>query len=164
MKIIAAIQILIKLFTIGYGTGAVRTTERFTAPAAAGKRADTCGFYPLNSRFPLFPNPAQTRDRRPLRKEKRQRIFSSVGARSVRPFSLPLRSSRLPCCYNTVYSPQARRNSVAVIDGTCEYFLVPAFHLTSLHSNPQLCTNEKGEPTRVLLFHYAISLSRPCFS
>ena len=67
MKIIAAIQILIKLFTIGYGTGAVRTTERFTAPAAAGKRADTCGFYPLNSRFPLFPNPAQTRDRRPLR-------------------------------------------------------------------------------------------------
>ena len=49
MKIIAAIQILIKLFTIGYGTGAVRTTERFTAPAAAGKRADTCGFYPLGT-------------------------------------------------------------------------------------------------------------------
>ena len=23
-------------------------------PAAAGKRVDTCGFYPLNSRFPLF--------------------------------------------------------------------------------------------------------------
>ena len=86
MKIIAAIQILIKLFTIGYGTGAVRTTERFTAPAAAGKRADTCGFYPLNSRFPLFPNPAQTRDRRPLRKGERQRIFSSVGEHSVLPF------------------------------------------------------------------------------
>ena len=34
MKIIAAIQILIKLFTIGYGAGAVRTTGRFTAPAA----------------------------------------------------------------------------------------------------------------------------------
>ena len=86
MKIIAAIQILIKLFTIGYGTGAVRTTERFTAPAAAGKRADTCGFYPLNSRFPLFPNPAQTRDRRPLRKGERQRILSTVGAHNVRPF------------------------------------------------------------------------------
>ena len=86
MKIIAAIQILIKLFTIGYGTGAVRTTGRFTAPAAAGKRADTCGFYPLNSRFPLFPNPAQTRDRRPLRKGERQRILSTVGAHNVRPF------------------------------------------------------------------------------
>ena len=67
MKIIAAIQILIKLFTIGYGTGAVRTTERFTAPAAAGKRADTCGFYPLNSRFTLFLSLAHTRDWRPLR-------------------------------------------------------------------------------------------------
>ena len=86
MKIIAAIQILIKLFTIGYGAGAVRTTGRFTAPAAAGKRADTCGFYPLNSRFPLFPNPAQTRDRRPLRKGERQRILSTVGAHNVRPF------------------------------------------------------------------------------
>ena len=58
----------------------------FTAPAAAGKRADTCGFYPLNSRFPLFPNPAQTRDRRPLRKGERQRILSTVGAHNVRPF------------------------------------------------------------------------------
>ena len=86
MKIIAAIQILIKLFTIGYGAGAVRTTGRFAAPAAAGKRADTCGFYPLNSRFPLFPNPAQTRDRRPLRKGERQRILSTVGAHNVRPF------------------------------------------------------------------------------
>ena len=35
MKIIAAIQILIKLSTIGYGAGAVRTTGRFAAPAAA---------------------------------------------------------------------------------------------------------------------------------
>ena len=86
MKIIVAIQILIKLFTIGYGAGAVRTTGRFAAPAAAGKRADTCGFYPLNSRFPLFPNPAQTRDRRPLRKGERQRILSTVGAHNVRPF------------------------------------------------------------------------------
>ena len=86
MKIIAAIQILIKLFTIRYGAGAVRTTGRFAAPAAAGKRADTCGFYPLNSRFPLFPNPAQTRDRRPLRKGERQRILSTVGAHNVRPF------------------------------------------------------------------------------
>ena len=32
-----------------------------------GKRVDTCGFYPLNSRFPLFLSLAQTGDRRPLR-------------------------------------------------------------------------------------------------
>ena len=54
MKIIAAIQILIKLFTIGYGAGAVRTTGRFAAPAAAGKRVDTYGFYPMI--FTPFPN------------------------------------------------------------------------------------------------------------
>ena len=62
MKIIVAIQILIKLFTIGYGAGAVRTTGRFTAPAAVGKRVDTCGFYPLNSRFPLFLSLAKIAD------------------------------------------------------------------------------------------------------
>ena len=50
----------------------------FAAPAAVGKRVDTCGFYPLNSRFPLFLSLAQTGDRRPLRKGERQRIFSSV--------------------------------------------------------------------------------------
>ena len=75
MKIIAAIQILIKLFTIGYGAGAVRTTGRFAAPAAAGKRVDTCGFYPLNSRFPLFPNPAQTETGDRFEKENGRGFF-----------------------------------------------------------------------------------------
>ena len=32
---------------------------------AVGKRVDTYGFYPLNSRFPLLLSLAQTRDRRP---------------------------------------------------------------------------------------------------
>ena len=32
---------------------------RFAAPAAVGKRVDTYGFYPLNSRFPLFLSLAQ---------------------------------------------------------------------------------------------------------
>ena len=32
---------------------------------AVGKRVDTCGFYPLNSRFPLLLSLAQIRDRRP---------------------------------------------------------------------------------------------------
>ena len=41
--------------------------RRFAVPTAVGKRVDTCGFYPLNSRFPLFLSLAQTGDRRPLR-------------------------------------------------------------------------------------------------
>ena len=41
--------------------------EGFAAPCGGGKRVDTCGFYPLNSRFPLFLSLAHTRDRRPLR-------------------------------------------------------------------------------------------------
>ena len=36
-------------------------------PRRRGKRVDTYGFYPLNSRFPLFRSLAQTGDRRPLR-------------------------------------------------------------------------------------------------
>ena len=35
--------------------------------ARAHKRVDTCGFYPLNSRFTLFLSLAHTRDWRPLR-------------------------------------------------------------------------------------------------
>ena len=31
-------------------------------PTARGKRVDTYGFYPLNSRFPLFPSLAQITD------------------------------------------------------------------------------------------------------
>lgn len=54
MKIIAAIQILIKLFTIGYGTGAVRTTGRFTAPAAAGN--SLAGGYGRHLRIALIDN------------------------------------------------------------------------------------------------------------
>ena len=59
--------------------------RRFAVPTAVGKRVDTCGFYPLNSRFPLFLSLAQTRDRRPLRKGGRQRIFSTVGEHGVLP-------------------------------------------------------------------------------
>ena len=51
-----------------------------------GKRVDTCGFYPLNSRFPLFCSLAQTEDRRPLRTGERQRISSSAGEHSVLTF------------------------------------------------------------------------------
>ena len=58
--------------------GVRRTTE-------VGKRVDTYGFYPLNSRFPLFPNLVQTRDRRPLRNRGTavglpQRLFRNIFA------------------------------------------------------------------------------------
>ena len=53
---------------------------------AVGKRVDTYGFYPLNSRLPLLLSLAQTRDRRPLRNGERQRIFSTAGEHSVLPF------------------------------------------------------------------------------
>ena len=50
------------------GRFSLRFSERDSPrPAARGKRVDTCGFYPLNSRFPLFLSLAHTRDRRPLR-------------------------------------------------------------------------------------------------
>ena len=50
------------------GRFSLRFSERDSPrPAAGGKRVDTCGFYPLNSRFPLFLSLAHTRDRRPLR-------------------------------------------------------------------------------------------------
>ena len=52
--------------------------RRFAVPTAVGKRVDTCGFYPLNSRFPLFLSLAQTRDRRPLRKGERQSGYRYV--------------------------------------------------------------------------------------
>ena len=126
MKIIVAIQILIKLFTIGYGADAVRTTGRFTAPAAAGKRADTCGFYPLNSRFPLFLSLAQTRDRRSLRNRGTAEDFFYRRGAQCAPMSLPVRSVRFLAATHTGSSTQAQHNSVAQLvsleftDSTCE--------------------------------------------
>ena len=52
--------------------------RRVAVPTAVGKRVDTCGFYPLNSRFPLFLSLAQTGDRRPLRNWNTAEDFSSV--------------------------------------------------------------------------------------
>ena len=65
----------------------LRSAERGDSPRpAAGQEGRHQGFYPLNSRFPLFLSLAQTGDRRPLRKGERQRISSSAGEHSVRPF------------------------------------------------------------------------------
>ena len=94
-----------------------------------GKRVDTYGFYPLNSRFPLFPSLAQTRDRRPLRNRG-----TAVG--------LPLRGSlhlfavhRQRTATHTVKSTQARHTRVAqlvsleIMDGTYESIYLVAFIL-----------------------------------
>ena len=53
--------------------------------ARRAKRIDTKVSILLGLHLPLLDSLAQTRERRPLRKGERQRIFSSVGAHSVRP-------------------------------------------------------------------------------
>ena len=87
--------------------------RRFAVPTARGKRVDTYGFYPLNSRFPLFRSLAQTRERRPLRKRgTAEDLFCCRGAQCA-PISLPLRSARFLAATQVVQSTQARHNRVA---------------------------------------------------
>ena len=79
-----------------------------------GKRVDTCGFYPLNSRFPLFRSLAQTRDRRPLRNwNTAEDFFFRRGGPMCPPIPLPLRNARYITATHMVYSTQAQHNSVA---------------------------------------------------
>ena len=96
------------MFTNRFRMSAVRTAGRFAAPAAWGKRVDTCGFYPLNSRFPLFLNLAQTRDRRPLRKWGTTEDFFFRRGAQCAPISLPLRSAKYRTATHIGYSLQAR--------------------------------------------------------
>ena len=82
--------------------------RRVAVPTAVGKRVDTCGFYPLNSRFPLFLSLAQTRDRRPLRNRgTAENFFYRRGAQCA-PMSRPIRSTGYHTAAQTVYSAQAR--------------------------------------------------------
>ena len=105
--------------------------RRFAVPTAVGKRVDTCGFYPLNSRFPLFLSLAQTRDRRPLRNRGTAVGFPrTVGARSARPCTRPIRSARIPYCYTeglvcagAAYLCRATRLRV-VMDSNYEFNLI----------------------------------------
>ena len=62
------------------------------APAAVGKRVDTYGFYPLNSRFPLFLSLAKIGERRPLRNRGTAEDFFYCRGAQRAPISLPLRS------------------------------------------------------------------------
>ena len=75
-------------------------------PRRRGKRVDTYGFYPLNSRFPLFRSLAQTRERRPLRKRgTAEDLFYCRGAQCA-PISLPLRSAGFLAATQVVQSTQ----------------------------------------------------------
>ena len=68
-------------------------------PTAVGKRVDTCGFHPLNSRFPLFLSLAQTRDRRPLRNRGTAVGLPVCRGAHCASITRPIRSSRIPYCY-----------------------------------------------------------------
>ena len=73
-------------------------------PRRRGKRVDTYGFYPLNSRFPLFPSLAQTRDRRPLRNRGTAEDFFYRRRAQCAPISLPIRSVRFRSATQVGYS------------------------------------------------------------
>ena len=73
--------------------------RRVAVPTAVGKRVDTCGFYPLNSRFPLFLSLTQTRDRRPLRNRGTAVGLPVCRGAHCAAITRPIRSSRIPYCY-----------------------------------------------------------------
>ena len=97
---------------------------------AGGKRVDTCGFYPLNSRFPLFLSLAQTRDRRPLRNRGTAEDFFYRRGAQCAPMSRAIRSAGLPyCCTDgllcagAAYLCRATRLRV-VMDSNYEFNLI----------------------------------------
>ena len=104
--------------------------RRFAVPTAVGKRVDTCGFYPLNSRFPLFLSLAQTRDRRPLRNRGTAEDFFYRRGAQCAPMSRAIRSAGLPyCCTDgllcagAAYLCRATRLRV-VMDSNYEFNLI----------------------------------------
>ena len=108
----------------------------FAAPRGGGKRVDTCGFYPLNSRFPLFLSPAKIGERRLLRNQGNGRGFFLCYGRTtfgVRPLEQPVRSVRYRSATHIGGSPQAQHTRVAqhvsleITDGTCEFMRLIQF-------------------------------------
>ena len=100
--------------------------RRFAVPTAVGKRVDTCGFYPLNSRFPLFLSLAQTRDRRPLRNRGTAEDFFYRRGAQCAPMSRAIRSAGYHTAAHTVQSV-SRLLEVAGLCSSklsvnCEYF------------------------------------------
>ena len=110
-------------------------------PRRRGKRVDTYCFYTLDSRFPLFLNLAQTRDRRPLRKEERQSGYCCVSFVKYSQFTdsllLHMRVT-LRWVRHKVNCPQGKRRSPGddsaaqlvcsdITGGTCEFHLSMSF-------------------------------------
>ena len=102
--------------------------EGFAAPRGGGKRVDTCGFYPLNSRFPLFLSLAHTRDRRPLRKGERQRSFSTVSFSTYSKGRIPYCYTCGLICAGATYPCRANPWHV-VTHGICEFRCLVQFIL-----------------------------------
>ena len=119
-------------------------------PRRGGKRVDTYGFYPLDSRFPLFLNLTQTRDRRPLRNGERQRSFSTVGAHSVRPFLYLYAVSDTILLHISATPRRVRHTRVAqlvyldITDGTCELHLSMLF-IRTYGGRKRIAKRKNGE-------------------
>ena len=97
----------------------------------SNKRVDTCGFYPLDSRFPLFVSLAKIGERRPLRKRGTAEDFYYRTGAQCAPISLPLRSVGYFAATHTVYSPQARHDSAAQLAGLVATHGTCGLHLST---------------------------------
>ena len=56
-----------------------KVERKLRHPPHRGKRVDTYGFYPLDSRFPLLLSPAKIGERRPLRNKGTAEFFTTVS-------------------------------------------------------------------------------------
>ena len=83
----------------GRGFRRLQTVETVRADPARGQEGRHQGFYPLNSHFLLFRSPAQTRERRPLRKGERQSGYHSVSFATCSQFTNRLLLHRVRHCY-----------------------------------------------------------------
>ena len=113
-------------------------------PRRGGKRVDTYGFYPLDSRFPLFLNLTQTRDRRPLRKGERQSGYRFVSFVKYSQFTDTL------LLHMRVTLRRARHTRVAqlvyldITDGTCELHLSMLF-IRTYGGRKRIAKRKNGE-------------------
>ena len=137
--------------------------REFAVPRRGGKRVDTYGFYPLDSRFPLFLNLMQNRDRRPLRNGERQRSFSTVEAHSVRPFlylyavsdTILLHISATPRRRDI---PVSRNSFIWILRTAPANCICPCYHV--IHSYIWWAkTNRKTKKWRMKPFHSPFSIT-----
>ena len=132
-------------------------------PRRGGKRVDTYGFYPLDSRFPLFLNLTQTRDRRPLRNGERQRSFSTVGAHSVRPFlylyavsdTILLHISATPRRRDI---PVSRNSFIWILRTASANFICPCYSFVHMVGENESQNEKMENETSAFILHYPFSI------